>query len=143
MSARARNWCFTLNNYTDEEVQLVMKEHTPRNYIVFGYETGENGTPHLQGYVMLKNPAKLDVMKKWIPRAHFEIARGKPQQNIDYCIKEVFNAEINGVEHVPFFEEGVRPKINDSSGAFAFFMDNNNDFRVCHDISLWFRDEKI
>jgi len=49
------NWCFTLNNYTDEEMEQI-KNLAPSGiiqYIAFGEEIGEEGTPHLQGYLRL------------------------------------------------------------------------------------------
>jgi len=42
---RSRNFVFTLNNYTTEEVELV-KEWDCK-YLIFGKEIGESGTPHL------------------------------------------------------------------------------------------------
>lgn len=83
--ARSRGWCFTLNNPTvgdrgefDEELC---------DYLVYQLEKGENGTPHLQGYVYWKTMKSLRQMKKWLPRAHFEKARGSPEQNKTYCTK--------------------------------------------------------
>ena len=52
---RFRNFCATLNNYTDECVQIMqvfMNEYC--SYGVFGKEVGESGTPHLQIYCELK-----------------------------------------------------------------------------------------
>lgn len=40
--------CFTLNNYTSREFDLI--KQTPVSvYGIIGEEVGENGTPHLQG----------------------------------------------------------------------------------------------
>lgn len=51
-------------------------------------EVGESGTPHLQGYVEMKNPCRLAAMKKLIPQAHLEVSRGSKEQAIMYCLKE-------------------------------------------------------
>jgi len=51
MAKGTRAWCFTLNNYTEEERDALRSLKC--KYIVFGYERGEEGTPHLQGYVHL------------------------------------------------------------------------------------------
>ena len=58
---RARTWCFTLNNYTEED--SVSLSHNKWNdmeitKLVFQEEIGEKGTPHLQGVVQFKNLAR-------------------------------------------------------------------------------------
>lgn len=90
-----RAWCFTLNNYTAQEVEHVKSLDVL--YLIFGREIGESGTPHLQGYVYLKL-SRLSAMKKLIPRAHWEPARGSPEQASVYCEKDG-----------DFFEKGTRP----------------------------------
>lgn len=86
--SRAKYYCFTLNNPTYlpelfrcEDIQ----------YAVFQEEIGEQGTPHIQGYIILTARKRITQLKTLIPdlaRAHFEVARGSPQQNYDYCTKE-------------------------------------------------------
>lgn len=51
-------------------------------------EKGEEGTPHLQGYVEVKSPSRLAAMKKLLPRAHLEVSRGSPKEAMEYCLKE-------------------------------------------------------
>nr|QGF19381.1 replication associated protein [Antarctic circular DNA molecule] len=84
--SRSRNWCFTLNNYTSSEFDEILL--TGCNYIVVGKEVGEQGTPHLQGFISFSNAMRLSSVKKIHKTAHWEIAKGSPQQNRDYCIKE-------------------------------------------------------
>lgn len=81
----AKHWCFTLNNPTEAD-----QSNTPPlyDYMVIGNEVGESGTPHLQGYIALKVKARLTALSKWLPRAHFEIMKGTPQQASDYCKKD-------------------------------------------------------
>lgn len=81
-----RNVVFTLNNYSDEEVNSLKKLNY--NYIVFGFEIGESGTPHLQGYIEFKNSISLSSLKKMIKRAHLERRQGSPLQASDYCKKD-------------------------------------------------------
>lgn len=58
-------------------------------YIIVGAEVGDQGTPHLQGYVYFKTAKTISAAKKYIgKRAHIEICRGTPEQNIQYCSKE-------------------------------------------------------
>lgn len=89
--SRTRSWCFTLNNYTDEDLLRckLVGEMSGTTYIVFGKEVGESGTPHLQGYVWFKSPRKLPAVKALIgERAHFEPRKGTHAQAADYCKKD-------------------------------------------------------
>lgn len=45
-----QNWCFTLNNYTDEEIEVFKKAARDCSYAIIGKEVGESRTPHLQGF---------------------------------------------------------------------------------------------
>lgn len=57
-------------------------------YAIIGQELGEQGTPHLQGYVYFKNARRLSTLKFVCQRVHWEVARGDAQQNFDYCSKD-------------------------------------------------------
>lgn len=85
---QARNWLFVINNPTDEDTTHIMEEETEVHYAVWQLEAGENGTPHLQGYLAFIQRTRLSALKKKHPRAHFKIARGSPEQNRTYCTKE-------------------------------------------------------
>lgn len=88
--SKNRSWCFTLNNYTsDEEAHYRTIE---AKYICFGYEEGETGTPHLQGYVQFKSPRSLRSVRRAVPRAHLTVANGSPAQNRAYCSKSIDTA---------------------------------------------------
>lgn len=83
---RSRSYCFTLNNYTFDDLMefldIVCK------YKCVGFEEGELGTPHLQGYIQFHDAVRFSTLKKKLTRAHLIVARGTPQQNISYCSKE-------------------------------------------------------
>ena len=82
-----RNFCFTLNNYTQEEVNKI--DNFKYKYLVYGKEIGEQGTKHLQGYCELHNPMRLATLKnQFSTRAHYEKRRGTQDQAIDYCKKD-------------------------------------------------------
>lgn len=85
---QSRNFCFTLNNYTDLEVENVKK--TKCRFIQFGKEIGEEGTPHLQGFVCFESAKTLSAVKKCLQtqRVHLEIARGNVEQNLAYTGKD-------------------------------------------------------
>lgn len=57
-------------------------------YIVTGFEVGQEGTQHIQGYCHYKNAVSFNTVKGCLPRAHIEKARGSPEQNYDYCTKD-------------------------------------------------------
>lgn len=84
---RLRNFCFTLNNYTEEEIEKIQNAEIFK-YIIFGRETGEEGTPHLQGYAELEKQTSFAVLKGVFPRLHIERRRGAAHQAADYCRKE-------------------------------------------------------
>jgi len=85
----AKNWCFTLNNYSSEDEVLVNALYPEKgSYVVVGLEIGDSGTPHLQGYVQLVKKARLTALKKLLPRAHWEMSKGTPCQAAEYCMKD-------------------------------------------------------
>jgi len=86
MSKGSRGWCFTLNNYSQEEQEAL--RNVTCAYMVFGRERGDEGTPHLQGYVHLQHQKTLTAMKKIMPRAHLEVRMGTVDQAVEYCKKE-------------------------------------------------------
>lgn len=110
--SKAKHWVFTLNNYTDDDVERLGRlwigggadseiERGPGNqlrrsgesaecsYIVFGEETGESGTDHLQGYACFTSRKTLAQAKRLLgSRCHLEVMRGTPDQAAEYCKKD-------------------------------------------------------
>jgi len=81
------NWQFTINNYTNDDLEEVEIVSAQCNYLVYGKEVGENGTPHLQGMLQLKKKKRFSQMKKLLRRAHFEQCRN-PAMLARYCKKD-------------------------------------------------------
>lgn len=85
--SRARRWCFTLNNFTPQDEQRL--QALQPKYLVYGRETGQSGTPHLQGFVIFEAPLRLAAAKTQIgDTAHLETARGTSDQASTYCKKD-------------------------------------------------------
>lgn len=84
----AKNWVFTLNNYTQEDEQQI--QDYDFNYIIYGHEIAPTtGTPHLQGYFQLKTKKRLEYLKKRLPnKIHLEKAYGSYDSNRQYCSKD-------------------------------------------------------
>lgn len=108
-SVRSNRCCFTLNNYSEEEVKSVKKwlqDLYTKNclqYGIVGLEKGEKkNTPHLQGYVHLKTSflkARDGNVLRWksfpgLLRAHLESARGSDLDSKAYCSKEEVLVEL-------------------------------------------------
>lgn len=86
----AKNWCLTWNNYTLQDyVDFKAFVETYCKYGVSQLEVGESGTPHIQGYIQLKDKKRLGWLKTNLSdRVHFELAKGSPESNTAYCSKE-------------------------------------------------------
>jgi len=85
--SRSRNYVFTLNNYTNEDIDnIILMCHTKEYKYIFQEEKGERGTPHLQGYLMAQYPIDFNAINKLF-KWHVEKARGSKLQNMNYCSK--------------------------------------------------------
>lgn len=92
-------WCFTLNNYTDEEYTKIsdLIHSVKVKAGVVGKEVGETGTPHLQGCISFVKKIRFVQAKALIcNRAHLQVAKGTWQQNLDYCTKQDKEALVVG-----------------------------------------------
>ena len=88
---RSRGWCFTINNFSEQELENVKDQILRAKYGIAETEhTGEGeGTPHIQGYIYFDNSQTFNRIKILLgERAHIEPAKGSPQQNYEYCSKE-------------------------------------------------------
>lgn len=88
-----KNWTFTLNNWTPDEAEKlrVMFEHGHFNYLLFGREVGQDGTPHLQGFAQTKKRLRFKQMKQILgSRCHIEpmLENSSPRFNVTYCKKD-------------------------------------------------------
>ena len=85
---RGRKYCFTYNNYTDTQTLKLIKDiEALKGRLCIGKEVGEEGTPHLQGYVEFTNPINFDTLKMLNVKIHWEKCKGTTEQNVTYCSK--------------------------------------------------------
>lgn len=81
-----RGWEVTTNNPTKEDYDAYHGA-AQSGYVVYGRETGENGTFHLQGCVYYTHQRTFSAVKKSFPRSHISVARDL-QKLIEYCKKD-------------------------------------------------------
>lgn len=122
MASKNRAWCFTINNYTNDDILAVNAIEC--KYKVWGKEIGEQGTPHLQGYIYFKDGKTRATVSKMIKRANIRQAKGSAEQNRIYCTKDN-----------DFVEEGIIPKQGCRNDLNAI-KDDIMDGRLVDDIVL-------
>jgi len=107
----AKDWCFTLNNPDERFEEYDAIWDLDYQYLVFQVELGEEGTPHVQGFVQLREKLRLTALKKFLPSAHWEKRRGTPEEAAHYCKKPVPDCDCKhckGLERFDdFHEEGI------------------------------------
>jgi len=84
---RSPYWMFTINNPTESP------QFDDVKYMIYQFEKGEQGTVHIQGYVVFNERKRMTQVKKMEPRAHLEVRRGTHLQAKEYCSKEASRIE--------------------------------------------------
>ena len=91
-SAAVKNWVFTVNNWTDDDITLIDRfvQDGLLRYVCYGKEIcPSTKTPHLQGFLQLFVRRRFDTLKKQLPdKWHIARATGTPGEAITYCKKE-------------------------------------------------------
>lgn len=84
----AKRWCFTLNNYDDDDISSISSTFRDLCSIaLFGAEVGDEGTPHLQGYCEFSIKCR-PTSHGLTERIHWEKCKGNRDSNIKYCSKD-------------------------------------------------------
>lgn len=97
---RSKNFCFTLNNYTDQDIADLLDLES--NYIIFSKEIAPTtGTPHLQGYIQVDRQTTIKALSKKMKRCAIFIAKGTAQENQTY-IRKNNNQEVQEQGTVTF-----------------------------------------
>lgn len=89
MNIRSRDWCFTVNNWKDEDISKLEDVSSISQYLIYGKEVATTGTKHLQGYIYFSDAKSFSKVQKLLPTgAHIEKTKGDPQQASVYCKKD-------------------------------------------------------
>lgn len=81
-------WCFTYNNYTMEQCELLFGAlKSICDWLVFQEEIGANGNAHLQGTFKLKKRMRLSTLKKINGSIHWEVTK-QITSSIAYCSRK-------------------------------------------------------
>jgi len=88
--SRVSRITFTLNNWTQAEYDDLVARAPTFKWIIIGKETGEQGTPHLQGAIVFGGQVSFSTLKLWpgLHRAHIEPMVKDPHFSLVYCSKE-------------------------------------------------------
>lgn len=108
-NTRGRNWVFTWNNYSEENIEALKAWELPL-WIIFGKEVAPTtGTPHLQGAFVCANALRWTNITRMFPGMWVQVMRGSPEQAADYCTKSDDD----------FYERGARPRPKGRAGGEA------------------------
>ncbi|ALY05858.1 replication-associated protein [Ctenophore-associated circular virus 2] len=91
-SPKSTRWCFTHNNWTEPVFQQwsnLLGDEANVKFGIIGKEVGEQGTPHLQGFLILHRQQRLSWVRRHFPDGcHWSIARSDSETNRTYCKKD-------------------------------------------------------
>lgn len=104
--ARAKNWCFTIRDYTPGDVARIRKIVAPlADYLVIGFFTNEAGRAFIDGFVSFKSRQRTHQARTICggPRAHVYMPNSQAYISVLYC-KRNCNYEESGT----FTKQGAR-----------------------------------
>lgn len=116
------NYCFTLNNYTENEIrdlEINIKQYCKK--AIVGKEVGEEGTPHLQGQLTFKKKTRITEIKKLagFERTHIEKTNNIKasekycQKDGDILFKIGFPPEIKTISNLYQWQNELLTKLNE------------------------------
>ena len=111
-SEQARKFFLTINNPAEKGLDhnRIIEQLSTIKAIkgwIMADEEGEEGTPHTHLYLYCSSPTRFSTIKRRLPEAHIEIARGTTAQNKSYIFKE---GSFNHGEFGEFPSEGSGAK---------------------------------
>jgi len=123
---RARGYCFTINNWTDDDCGNILELRESVDYVIAGFEVGSEGTPHIQGFLYSKNKISFTTVQYILDnRAHIETMKGTPVQALLYCMKDG-----------NYYESGERPRQGRRSDLDVIANDIKHKTKTIEQIAL-------
>lgn len=106
----AKHWCFTHNNYSDDDISMWKKKAKEANVKLLVFQTElapSTKTKHLQGTISFVNKVRpmSEVSSK---NVHWEKRKGKEQDACLYCVK---NEELKPEPYIQFCHGWRAPEI--------------------------------
>jgi len=108
MAKKIRSIVFTLNNYTEADVERIQEIGLDRcRFICYGKEVGESGTPHLQGFCYSDGQRSFKWWKELIGgNPHIEKTKGPLKKRSRIAPKtETFGKEVTALFPEPSAEK--------------------------------------
>lgn len=133
MENAKKNWCITINNWTEEDFESF--KNFEINYILIGFECGESGTEHLQIFMQLKNKKEFTYIKKRLPTAHIEAMKGTAEDNIIYCSKDKDFIELGKIT--------IKGQRNDIKNTYTYIKSNGSMKNFINEIEPNFQNIRI
>lgn len=91
VTERSKHFSFTINNYATTTITNLRSVINTEwvNYICFQEEVGEQGTPHIQGYIQCNSRKRFSQVNGILGgRASLQESRGSDEDNYNYCSKD-------------------------------------------------------
>lgn len=123
MTTLATCWSMTINN-PDENDMVLVRNPNPEyiRQLVWTPEIGEDGTPHIQGYVKLMKQQRMSFIKKLYPRGHFKsITADEYKHNCSHYAQKddkttIGSHVITYNEQIPDVVQFLRSMLEEASG---------------------------
>lgn len=140
---QSRKWQLTINNptekgYTHASLKEILSEMKSLVYWCMSDEVGENETYHTHVYLQGRNGIRFSTLKKRFEGAHFEMAKGTAQQNMEYVSKTgKWKGDKKSDTSIPgtFEEWGEMPverqgRRNDLDDLYSMIKDGYTDYQI-------------
>ena len=90
--SQSRKWQLTINNpvekgFTHEKLNSILASMSSVIYYCMADEIGENQTYHTHVFLCGRSGIRFSTLKKQFEGAHFEMAKGTAEQNMQYVSK--------------------------------------------------------